>query len=254
MNKTDVLFTLQQRYIEAVRGNRKVIQKGAFVATIHPNTDLPWLNGWFCVDKPAPTHLGELIAEAASLDRQPFFELSDGLWPELPEILASHGLVERARYPLLTLTAEKYAPRPVSRARLAEADELANALLIQGLVFGNIDIENELEEATIEAAKLLESKKSLVGISCDGEDIVCAGQAVGDSEVREVCGLATLPDERKKGHCTEVIGALLNHFFADGGRIAWLSAGSPEAASVYLKAGFEPTSETVIYARPELGL
>jgi hypothetical protein len=44
---------------------------------------------------------------------------------------------------------------------------------------------------------------------------------------------------------------LLGRFFAEGGEVAWLSAGDAASAGLYRTLGFRPCGTQLNYARPE---
>jgi ribosomal protein S18 acetylase RimI-like enzyme len=105
---------------------------------------------------------------------------------------------------------------------------------VTDISFGAISTDIQLEMT----AKSISEGRMLASLAwCDGVP-VSAGFAVGDGYIREIAGISTLPDYRRRGFAGAVITNLLNRFFADGGTIAWLTPGDEGAQLLYASLGF----------------
>ncbi|HEX6011194.1 MAG TPA: GNAT family N-acetyltransferase, partial [Geminicoccaceae bacterium] len=68
--------------------------------------------------------------------------------------------------------------------------------------------------------------------------------------VAELAGVWTRAGWRRRGHARAVCALLLERFFAEGGDVAWLSAGGTASVGLYRSLGFWPCGTQLNYARP----
>lgn len=239
-----VLATLQEHAIRGMRQSRTCIEVGGFVAAFHETETMVYMNPSF------PVRSGGLDVDALLLayeerGRKPWLEFALELWPEIPAQLEAAGLQCVHRMPIMVLRQEEWQPAE-SSARKPRSEEVREFIEAGHTSFG---VEEEVQESQVERTRRsFESGRILAAVvEADGR-IVSVGQAVGTPEVREVAGLGTLEDYRRRGYCTAVIRHLLARHFGGGGEIAWLTPGDAGAQRVYEKSGFRELGTQVTYA------
>lgn len=87
----------------------------------------------------------------------------------------------------------------------------------------------------------------------DGRPIgTTAALRLGD--VTQISNVATLPNERGRGIASALVGHVLSHAWARGGRLAYLHAGTGSAAErLYRRLGFDVLDQTLTYIQDSGG-
>jgi ribosomal protein S18 acetylase RimI-like enzyme len=227
---------------------RVVTTVGPFQALLDRYDELIWLNYAVPV---AP--LGDLRAARAALDelravfaaskRRLRFEYHAGPWPDVSALLQAEGLTLQAAHPTMVCTPadlQSFAVAGITTAILDgnTPDEYLVAFRdIQAEGFG-------VPRTALDAPALdrmrerLELGDELLALSLvDGQPASAAGLYPLDG-VAELAGVATRESLRRRGAAASVSAALVGHFFAHNGQLAWLSAGDAAAEAVYTKVGF----------------
>jgi len=221
------LQTLETSLRAAGRHGRTTITQDHFESFISPS---PAYHLSFAVPiLPNPsqweTEIQQLKQNFAKHDRQIRLEYMAELHPHLAPALASAGLVEEMRAPVMTLAAEQLPisqlPYPAGYRRFESHDENESALAwLPSMISG-------LEKGTVMAA----------GIQCNDKFLAGASIQIGDS-IGELAGVWTDPTMRKQGLAYGVCHALLQNYMAAGYKRCWLSA-AEGALRLYEKLGFE---------------
>lgn len=162
------------------------------------------------------------------------------LWPGLDLVLEEAGFAVEARAPVMAATGpadlpaaaevtllDGAAPPPLLRAGLegaAAAFHEPAAMLAPG--------ELERLQAGLAAGTL---RSALVLV--DGAPVGGASLA-GRGPVAELLGVWTHPGHRRRGLARTLCRRLLADFFAAGGEVAWLTAGTRASARLYAQLGF----------------
>lgn len=189
-----------------------------------------------------------LVRHFQSRNRRPRLEFCRELWPGVPSLLEGAGFELEIAAPIMLLPREGWLPiEPVIPSHLAVGSEAGELRKIANVAFGMPDDDTADNSSTAEQL----DTGSLLGALCeiDGKAVGC-GYAQGNQTVREIAGIGTLPDFRRRGIASSVITTLLTKFFLDGGKVAWLTPGDDGAEAVYTKLGFKPAATQVNYRLP----
>lgn len=252
MDKIALLADLRDTLIETASKSREVERIGGFAYLRNPADTLIWTNSSIPVEECTVEDARALVRRYAETGRTPFLEFSIDLSPAVPPVLEKAGLVCLMRAPVMLLDQAAY--RPVAyrdRARIPNPKELEEGIAVSAAAFGFPPPQADRTERAIEA---IGAGRMLAAVGVDGERVVAAGQAVGNRRVREVVGIGTLPEFRRRGYAAAVIGCLLDQFLDSGGEFAWLTPADDGAESLYTKLGFEPSATQVFYGPPGLKL
>ncbi len=105
---------------------------------------------------------------------------------------------------------------------------------------------------TVEELALHEPPDAVAFGAFDGDELVAVGLVGPEGEPGDwrVRGMATKPEARGRGAGTSVLDALVRHATAHGATRLWCNARTP-ALSLYMRAGFETTSEE--FQTPRIG-
>lgn len=178
--------------------------------------------------------------------REPFFEFCEDLWPDIPALLEQSGLIRKQTMPLMVLLrSDARSHNPKHPVRFATAMDAESIATIGHAAFGEAPPDAEAIAST--AGRLGTGQFVASVVSIDRVPAGCA-QIVGTRAIKEVAGVATASEFRRRGVATTAIGFLLNHFFSDGGEIAWLTPGDDSAEKVYTGLGFQTIAHQVCYA------
>lgn len=229
----------------AVEG-RDCVRVGPFVATIHPTSDMLWLNHVvpaggltdrsFCVE-----HFEELRRVYQARGRVLRFEFLEGLWPGLGPALEQWGMELQGRMPFMICRRGELkvvAAPGVEVQWLTAGDD--DALLAEFARTGKRSFGDDA--AVIEPHEVAELRAKLAG-----ERYRCTigridGQMVGVGTMvvlgEELAGVGTLPEYRRRGVAATVSSVLVADHFRRGGELVWLSAGDTAAHDAYAKIGF----------------
>jgi ribosomal protein S18 acetylase RimI-like enzyme len=187
--------------------------------------------------------------------RTPRLEFFAELWPGLATALEAAGFHAERRAVVMTRGPEG-ALAAGGPARLLAADEprsllaafLARAAEAFGepaalLAAGEVErLAAGLARGAVMAAAALEDGRPVSGAS-----LIRAGR------VAELAGVWTSAAWRRRGLARRCCARLLERFFADGGEVAWLSAGDAASAGLYRSIGFSPLGTQLNYARLPAG-
>ena len=234
------LRAIQDAMVEGLRKSREIVQVGQFVACFHATDDLCWCNQAVPIGNVAKHDVEMLIDAYVKRGRSPWLEFTTDLWPDVAPVLEAAGITYRQTMPLMVLRVEDWTAQE-TEARSPMSDfERRELRRVTTTAFG-------MEYA---ADSPLPPQTALEAICLADGKVVSGGQAFGSDKIREVAGLGTDPEYRRRGYCTEVIRALTNAHFESGGEIAWLTPGNDAAQSVYEAAGFQKIATQVAYGMP----
>jgi ribosomal protein S18 acetylase RimI-like enzyme len=189
--------------------------------------------------------------------RTPRLEFFAELWPDLAAALEADGFVLERRGEVMACGRLDLAPpfAAPSAPRLLAGDEplprLAAFLAGAAEAFGEqaaVLASGELERF---ADGLRRGALAAAMVPADGEVAPVSGATlIRAGGVAELAGVWTRAGWRRRGHARAVCALLLGRFFADGGEVAWLSAGDAASAGLYRGLGFRPCGTQLNYARP----
>lgn len=244
----DTLQLIQDALVSSTKVGRDCAFIGGYLAMIHPEDPLVWLNYAVPISEPDTGDTANLASHFKGLERTPRLEFCTDLWPSVEPLLLGAGFVCEKRMPVMVLKSQdRKAKVGVHFARVATSDDLNEARYVSNVAFGMPQLDPKPDE---QAQVALESGRHLLSVvEIDGL-IVGSGYAVGTNSVREIAGIGTLPEYRRQGLATAVIEELLDRFFSDGGEIAWLTPGDEGAQSLYHGLGFQQIAEQVCYSIP----
>jgi len=239
------LQTLETSLRAAGRHGRTTITQDHFESFISPS---PAYHLSFAVPiLPNPsqweTEIQQLKQNFAKHDRQIRLEYMAELHPHLAPALASAGLVEEMRAPVMTLAAEQLPisqlPYPAGYRRFESHDEipLRSFLMGQAVAYGGQADESALAWLPSMISGLEKGTVMAAGIQCNDKFLAGASIQIGDS-IGELAGVWTDPTMRKQGLAYGVCHALLQNYMAAGYKRCWLSA-AEGALRLYEKLGFE---------------
>jgi predicted GNAT family acetyltransferase len=199
-----------------------------------PDDPTPWMN--YAVPKldAGAGQVQELIAAFATINRQPRLEFFAARYPNLRAELTRAGFGIEMQAPVMTMTAEQRTPAGSGHVTTASPADVPLINSITDVAFG---AESTEAQRTTTAMAIAEGRY-LAALAWEDGIPVSAGFAIGSAKVREIAGVATLPDYRRRGHAGSVIQALLKRFFEAGGEVAWLTPGDAGAEQLYTKLGF----------------
>ncbi len=246
METVAALAAMRDDLIEALSKNREVERIGGFTYLRHHSDTLVWLNQTIPTGPCTAEDLQTLIQRCEATGREPFFEFSPELSPEVPHLLESAGLKRIKTMPLMVLLKGEWSPRPYSqKARIPGREDLAPGIRAANEAFGHTG-EEESGVERLEAA--MADGRLLISVGFSGNEVVAMGQAVGTSRIREVAGVGTRPAFQRQGFGGAVIECLLDQFFTVGGEIAWLTPGDDGAESLYSRLGFRQIATQACYS------
>lgn len=243
----DLLLKLQSSLISATAQTRHTVVRPSFTALISLDATHPGLNYAVPTAPISELDLKDLCSVFEASSRLPRLEFFPFLWPELPGTLAAAGFQCEAEYPLMLLPRDSWRRRKFPSARLIRPEEGVIAEKIAAVAFGTEDSmpsDGESTKAGVQSGRTICALAKI-----DGQD-VSTGFGIGDTIVREMAGIATLPEFRRRGAATAVLDCLLSKFFEDGGEVAWLSAGDDGAKAAYAKVGFVEAGVQANWSRP----
>lgn len=239
--------------------SRTTIDCGPFRALLDPSTDMIWLNYAVPIgaldDAEAAAALSKLRQVFARHGRTPRFEFNTLPWPTLASLLERQGFQLQERHPLMACTPDqlrRFAAPGVAVGWLeagAPAATLAAAMIIQSESFGGTPEPPAHEQverfrAELRTGTLRFALARLEGIPAG------AGSIAPIDGVAELAGIATSPRLRRRGVAATLTSFLAAQLFAEGGRLAWLSAGDTAAQAVYERVGFTVIDTRLNYIEP----
>ncbi len=182
-------------------------------------------------------------------------EFIEERWPDLAAALADAGFVCRQRMPVMV------RDRPSAAVGTAPAVHLLRPDAPPGLVAATLDALNAVfDQAMPDATRIAEAAqltRELAAGHCrvavileDGHPVAGAS-LVGDDGAAELAGVWAAPGRRRRGYATAVCQALLERFFASGGRFVWLGAHDDVAAMLYASLDFRAVGHQLDFSRPD---
>lgn len=256
-NIRDMLERIELRTTQAIAAGRDVTHVGAFLAAIHPTSELVWLN--FAVPRSTSGQpvraqdIASLRALFRARGRRLRFEFYETLWADLGRLLERCGLVLEGRMPLMLCSPGSFRDSSAPQVRVddltAEAGdpEIAEFLATGKRGFG-------LEAAQVEPHEIAEQRRHLRdGVyrcaygRVEGRMVGVGTLAAGNDEL---AGIATLPAARRRGVAATISCHLVRRHFQAGNAYVWLSAGDDAARAVYEKIGFRAAGTQLNYVDP----
>ncbi|MBI1755852.1 MAG: GNAT family N-acetyltransferase [Fimbriimonas ginsengisoli] len=248
-----VLRRLERALIGSLARDRECIDCGPFRLLLNRSSDMIWSN--YAVPTRDGFDLGSVRAMIEAFEakrRRPRLEFTLELWPGLPPALVAAGFELEAEQPTMVCLAAGFQPRrspEVSVELLAADGDVETFLRIADSPFG-------MPSQEIAAGRVQGTRDSIA----KGVWVMAVGSIGGAAAgvgcinpfdgVCELAGIGTLDAFRRLGVASSVSTFLLEKFFADGGEIAWLSAGDDTAKAVYERLGFRAVATRVNYSGP----
>ena len=182
-------------------------------------------------------------------------EFIEERWPDLAGALVDAGFVCRQRMPVMI------RDRPSAAVATAPAVHLLRPDGPPGLVAATLDALNAAFDQTMpdatriaEAAQLtreLAAGHCRVAVILEDGRPVAGASLVGDDGAAELAGVWAAPGRRRRGYGTAVCQALLERFFASGGRFVWLGAHDHAASMLYASLDFRAVGHQLDFSRPD---
>jgi ribosomal protein S18 acetylase RimI-like enzyme len=242
--------------------SRVAIDCGPFRALLDPSTDMIWVNyavpiGAIGDGQAATAALADLRLVFAEHRRRPRFEFNALPWPALPGLLERAGFELHARHPLMVCTPATFrafaAPGVVVRMLGSDEPEATlAAMTIQSESFGGPPEPPPPDELDRLRGQLRTGALCYALATLDGAP-AGAGSTAPIDGVAELGGIATSPALRRRGVAASLTSFLTAQLFAQGGKLAWLSAGDAAAQAVYERVGFAVADTRLNYIEPDEG-
>jgi ribosomal protein S18 acetylase RimI-like enzyme len=189
--------------------------------------------------------------------RVPRFEFIEEFAPDLGPALAAAGFDLEERYPLLVCTPEMLRPTPpipgLTITMLtpdSPAEDLLACLTVQREGFGEIagDLPTQVDVDDLRA-NLAEDGAFLARM----EDVPAGAMmyTAPFDGLTELAGGTTIEAYRRRGIGAAMIAAAAAAAFARGVEIAFLTAASEYASSVFQRAGFRPYGTALAYCEEQ---
>ena len=248
----DILIRLQNALIESTKPSRDCTEIGGFVIMLTPSDPLVWIN--YAVPVSPENDVDEMVAAFRRANRTPRLEFFLDLWPEAVASLEEKGFVCEKRMPIMVIKREDWKGHTHTHdIQTVDAHVFHQFNHMLGIAFGMVDpadpvkTDDPLQDQSFQR---IASGANLASYATIAGKVVGGGLGIGTKEIREIAGIGTLSDYRRRGIASAVITHLLDRFFAEGGEIAWLTPGDDSAQSVYANLGFQTIAEQVVYELP----
>lgn len=238
-----MLKIIQREQEVALAAIRQPINFGGLSLFYNSKNSLRWLNTILPTGEVSREDLTRMLAECFALDRAPWFEYFEACAPDLAPMLEEQGLRRQHAVPVLVLEKDEFRPTPTSARMLQMGEESAYRKVVDEGFGASFEVSDEKDA---EVRKQIESGQC-VAVSLQDEKIVAVGSSVGTNRVREIAGIATRPENRKMGHATQVITALLNDHFEQGGEFAWITSLELDVQNLYKRIGFKEAGTLLVY-------
>lgn len=246
------------RHVQAVAArDRSVVDIGPFRAFFSDTSDDPLMSLALPCQAPADWHPGIVALKAAFAARQRTLRLEyfGELFPTLAGALRAQGFDDPDRMPVQSLAAEDLVTARASPEIVLSCPEpddregLRGLMALQARCFeslAEIGDEGWLGQMQRDIARGLATVcvAAVDGATIGGAMLVSGGGAA------ELVGVATDPAWRRRRVASITCARLLADYFAAGGRLAWLSAGSPSAHALYKRLGFRQIGSQLNAALP----
>jgi ribosomal protein S18 acetylase RimI-like enzyme len=197
--------------------------------------------------------LDELHATFGRQSARPRVEFLAGLYPDLPERLASVGYQESRRQSVLLARPHDIPSSPlpahaevITISRASSLEEVRENMDTNALGF---DVPAGATEGQAEAfrAELLTSRAFT--LRAHGRPVTAGMFESIMGGITELMGIATLPQYRRQGFAAYLTTAMAQSAFIHGATLVFLCAVSEEAGRVYQRVGFRPCGLLVEYTR-----
>ncbi len=219
---------------------------GPFMAFLAPERDDQFMS--FAVPRAGAADWAEPIAALRRLfteaERTLRLEFFNELYPTLGAALEAAGIERRTTQSAMAVTSAALRPRRLAQSaafRLIEPEDIEGfdgLLEIQQVCFGVSSAQEATELWRRHLRAGVAEGSVLAALSTvEGRPACCACLLVGGGAA-ELSGVATRPGYRRRGLASGLCSRLLASHFAQGHRLAWLSAGDAIAETVYRRMGF----------------
>lgn len=253
----ELLRTIQDGAQRAASEGRICEHVGPFVATVHPTSDMIWLNHVVPADVPSQRITADEIDHLRAFYRKHHrilrFEYIEELWPELAADLERCGLTMQARLPFMVCDRAGFRPATVPGVRLerltvnSPEQDLVDFVITGKVAFGQTPTSAEPHEIEELAEKV---KRGTCLHVLARVASAPAGIGVVLRLSSELAGIGTRPEFRRRGVGSAVCSQLLSDHFAAGNPVAWLSAGNDAAVGLYERVGFHHAGCQLNYMDP----
>ena len=252
----ELLRRFAAQFAASVADGSEVHEVPGFRVHLWPTADPYYRNVAVPVGTPPdwPQSIAAMSRVFAERYRQATVEFFEQIWPDLVAPLEAAGFDLDARGEVMALRRSDFAP-PATSAPARLLDEAAPLPLITGFLRGAAETfgdraallaPGELERfadglarGTIAAAATFDGSQSIGGASL-----------IGAGPVAELAGVWTHTGWRRRSLALAACVRLLQHFFAAGGEVAWLSAADAASAALYRRIGFTPCGMQLNYIGP----
>ncbi|MCB2054721.1 MAG: GNAT family N-acetyltransferase [Geminicoccaceae bacterium] len=247
------LRTAQAQFHGAVAVGSTVHELSGFRVHIWPEPDVFYRNVAVPTDPTAamPQNIRSMLQVFTASGREARLEFFEDLWPNLPARLDAAGFLVEMRAPVLALGRPPSSVR-TSRARMLRAEDghevLQTYLQAAEAAF---DVEGIATEG--ECRRLMQSLsdgRTMTAMVEDEGRPVAGAALAGVGDVAEVAGVWSAPAYRGRGLARIAAAHLAKAFFANGGKLLWLSAATEESLPLYRNLGFDPIGTQLNYHRP----
>ena len=242
-----------QAFLRAVAiGERAVFDIPPFTAYVDTTDPLRFLNYAIPADgaEPDAGQIEQLRAAFRERDRLPRLEWIDECAPAVAGALASAGMAEELRSPLMALVAEDVVAAgadvpDLTIARIGDAD-LREANDVQRVAFGDAPL-----AADDQPSDPRPRGGGAVVARAGAELVAVAGWSKIVDGVAEVWGVATAEPWRGRGLAGALTAAASRAIFDAGASLCVLSPGNDTAQRVYARAGYRRVATMLHFSDPE---
>lgn len=246
-------------HVQAVAArDRSVVDIGPFRAFFSESSDDPLLSLAVPCRAPADWHPGitALKAAFAAHRRTLRLEYFVELFPTLAIALAAEGLDDQDTLPVQCLAAEDLVPVRAAPEIVLSCPKPDDGGQLRGLMALQARCFDALTEAG-DAGWLGQMQRDIarglatVCVAAVNGAIIGGAMLVSGGGAAELVGVATDPAWRRRRVASVTCVRLLYDYFAAGGGLAWLSAGSPAAHALYRRLGFRNIGTQLNTALPQ---
>jgi ribosomal protein S18 acetylase RimI-like enzyme len=240
---TDWLKRISTADVQATAATRTVVETSAFKLLLDPINDFAGMN-WATPLKPNPnkSEITDLCEAFKAHHRTPRLEFIAECWQGLAAVLEGAGFCsEGEAQDIMLVTRETFQPFKAKGVKvqfleLNDSEALFQTYLetqTQGFGYSTdpptnnqiTDWHNQIRQGRRAALGFLDSRAAGVGTMLG-------------TELRELQGVTTIPDARRRGVAGSVSSALVAEGFEAGIQAVWLSVEDEGARACYAKLGF----------------
>lgn len=260
---------LQDAQVAAASRDRDVFGVGPFRVMLSAANDTPWLNYATPVRsadhstsraRTSPQTDGSLLKTIEAMKqvffdrgRRPKLEILEGLWPEVGPALETAGFMLEHRFPLMICTPQNCIAKTVDAPMEIVTDDagLAAVIGVDNQAFAEeTGTQIRAEEWIPRNRKAIDAGNMQPALARVGDVPASAAFLIREGSVAELAGVGTVEAYRRRGLAQAISSYLMSRFFAQGGEIVWLCAGSDTAKAVYEGLGFEQIGDQTHYIWP----